>query len=180
MKTLNQVEDQPVESECSADSDPLRPFVIGRATTSSLTSAFSGVAVGELVAMIDDGRTPLVVFPGQEGSAAIAARSVVDLHGAHVGKPVVLMFEGGDGTKPIVLGVLRAAEGWPLAQKPGQVEVDADGERLTVTAREELVLRCGKASITLTKAGKVLIHGSYVSSRSSGVNRIKGGSVHIN
>jgi hypothetical protein len=42
------------------------------------------------------------------------------------------------------------------------------------------VLRCGQASVTLTKAGKVLIRGTYVSSRSSGVNRIKGGSVQLN
>jgi hypothetical protein len=42
------------------------------------------------------------------------------------------------------------------------------------------VLQCGKASITLTKAGKVLIQGSYVSSRSTGVNRVKGGSVQLN
>jgi hypothetical protein len=60
------------------------------------------------------------------------------------------------------------------------VEVDTDGERLLVTAKEQLVLRCGKATITLTKAGKVLIQGTYVSSRSSGVNRIKGGSVQLN
>jgi hypothetical protein len=49
-----------------------------------------------------------------------------------------------------------------------------------VSAKEQLVLRCGKASITLTKEGKVLIQGAYVSSRSSGVNRIKGGSVQLN
>ena len=42
------------------------------------------------------------------------------------------------------------------------------------------MLRCGKASITLTREGKVLIKGAYLSSRSSGVNRIKGGSVQIN
>jgi len=42
------------------------------------------------------------------------------------------------------------------------------------------VLRCGKASITLTREGKVLIHGSYISSRSTGVNRVKGGSVQLN
>ena len=58
--------------------------------------------------------------------------------------------------------------------------VEADGERLVVDARDQLVLRCGKASITLTKAGKVLIQGTYLSSRSSGVNRIKGGSVQLN
>jgi hypothetical protein len=78
------------------------------------------------------------------------------------------------------MGVLREGEGWPLDQKPGQVEVDADGERMIVSAKEQLVLRCGKASITLTKAGKVLIKGSYLLSRSSGVNRIKGGSVQLN
>ncbi len=45
---------------------------------------------------------------------------------------------------------------------------------MLVSAKDELVLRCGKASITLTRAGKVLIQGSYVSSRSTGVNRVKG------
>jgi hypothetical protein len=42
------------------------------------------------------------------------------------------------------------------------------------------VLKCGNASITLTKAGKILVEGTYVSNRSSGVMRIKGGSVQIN
>ena len=45
---------------------------------------------------------------------------------------------------------------------------------------EEIVFECGKASITLTKSGKILIRGAYLLSRSSGVNRIKGGSVQIN
>jgi hypothetical protein len=58
--------------------------------------------------------------------------------------------------------------------------VDADGERLLLSARNQLVLKCGKASITLTREGKVLIQGSYVSSRSTGVIRIKGGSVQLN
>lgn len=138
------------------------------------------VVTGELVAITDAGRTPLVLFAGQQGSAAVRARAAVDLHGAHIGQPVVLMFEDGDASRPIVMGVLRQAEGWPLAEPPAQVEVDANGERMIVSAREQLVLRCGKASVTLTKAGKVLIQGSYVSSRSTGVNRVKGGSVQLN
>lgn len=56
----------------------------------------------------------------------------------------------------------------------------ADGERLVLKAEREIVLQCGKASITLTRAGKVIIRGAYVLSRSSGVNRIVGGSVQIN
>jgi len=43
-----------------------------------------------------------------------------------------------------------------------------------------LVLRCGKVAITLTQAGKVLIEGTYLSSRSTEVNSIKGDSVQLN
>ena len=71
-------------------------------------------------------------------------------------------------------------EGWPLTEQPGQIEVDADGQRVIISAKDQIVLRCGKASITLTQAGKVLIQGSYVLSQSTGTNRIKGGSVDIN
>jgi len=78
------------------------------------------------------------------------------------------------------MGVLRPAQGWPLADPPAQVDVDADGQRMVVSAKDQLVLRCGKASVTLTRTGKVLIEGSYVSSRSSGVNRIKRGSIQLN
>ena len=137
------------------------------------------VVVGELVALADDGHTPLVRYSSQPGSAALRARSVLDLHGAHVGRPVVLQFAGGDATRPIVMGVLREAPATP-ADGPGQVQVDADGERLIVRATDQLVFQCGKASITLTKAGKVLIQGTHVSSRSTGVNRVQGGSVQLN
>jgi hypothetical protein len=139
-----------------------------------------GVRIGTLVGLTDDGCTPLVMYSGQPGSAALPARATLDLHGAHIGREVVLMFEDGDPRRPLVMGCLTHKAAWPLTERPGQVEVDADGERLVVSAKDELVLRCGKASITLTKAGKVLIHGTYVSSRSSGVNRIKGGSVQLN
>jgi hypothetical protein len=140
-----------------------------------------GVGRGVLVGIKDDGRTPLVVFPGQRGSAAVSARTTLDLHGSHVGREVVLMFEDGDRSRPIIMGCLARQDGAERpAAVPGSLEVEADGERLLVTAKEQLVLRCGKATITLTKDGKVVINGTYISSRSSGVNRIKGGSVQLN
>lgn len=165
--------------------DVTQEQLLGRGSTSSPAAspagtALPGVVTGELLAITDEGRTPLVIYPGQPGAAALRSRTVVDLHGAHIGRRVVLLFEGGDALRPIVIGVLRDGDGWPLADQPAQVEVDADGERMVVTAREQLVLRCGKASITLTRAGKVLIQGSHVSSHSTGVNRIKGGSVQLN
>jgi hypothetical protein len=58
--------------------------------------------------------------------------------------------------------------------------VDADGERLVVSAVHGLVLRCGKASITLSADGKIVVRGTHVVSHSSGLNRIKGGSVQVN
>jgi len=158
--------------------DALAPLL--RARPAVLTQQpLPEVVIGELIAITDEGCTPLILYPGQPGSAALRARSVLDLHGAHIGKSVVLSFENGDAAKPIVMGVLRQAGDRPL-EAPGQVQIDADGERMVVSAKEQMVLQCGKASITLTKAGKVLIQGSYVSSRSTGVNRIKGGSVQLN
>jgi hypothetical protein len=146
----------------------------------TLSTPIHGVVIGELLAVADGGAVPLVRHPGQPDSTALRARTAIDLHGAHIGAPLVLMFEQGDPLRPVVLGVLRERTGWPLPDAPAQVEVDADGQRMVVSAREQLVLRCGKASITLTKAGKVLVEGTYVLSRSSGVNRIKGGSVQLN
>lgn len=139
-----------------------------------------GILTGTLIGFRDNGQTPLVLYPGQPGSAAVAAAAVIDVHAAHIGRQAALAFEGGDPRRPVIMGLLRSSQAWPLPEQPGSVAVDADGERLVVTAAEQLVLRCGKASITLTRDGKVIIQGAYLSNRSSGVIRIKGGSVQIN
>jgi len=146
-------------------------------TAAAATMVAGGVTIGMLIGFKD--AQPLVIYSGQPSTAAIEARATLDLHGAHIGREVVLVFENADPVRPIVLGCLQR-EAPALLEQPGNVEVEADGERLVVTAKEQLVLRCGQASITLTKAGKVIIRGEYLLSRSSGVNRIKGGSVQLN
>lgn len=139
-----------------------------------------GVRIGTLVALAEPDVTALVIDPARTSPGALRARSIVDLHAGHIGRQVLLAFDGGNADYPVVVGLLRGQEGWPLEHLPGYVQLDADGERLVVTAKEQLILRCGKASITLTRAGKVLIEGTSVTSRSAGVNRIKGGSVQLN
>jgi hypothetical protein len=139
----------------------------------------AGVRIGVVVAVLDDGHTPLVVFPGQRGTAAVRARTTIDIHGSHIGREVVLMFENGDAQRPLVLGCV-VKDNDLVEKQAAMVEVHADGQRLVVSAKGQLVLRCGRATITLTRAGKVLIEGTYISSRSSGVNRVKGGSVQLN
>jgi hypothetical protein len=117
----------------------------------------------------------------------VLARSVLPLNCNQVDREVALAFEGGDARKPIVLGLLwkagdRRSDIPDEHPAPMRVPVAAtvDGDQLVFTAEREIVFRCGEASITLTRAGKVLIRGKYLLSRSSGVNRIKGGSVQLN
>lgn len=129
----------------------------------------------------------LVDFSGNDTGEGRIARSTKVIGHNEIGRPVALMFEQGDPTKPIVLGFIKSFPSNKIKRvedvgKENQrlLQADADGERLVITAEKEIVLRCGDASITLTRSGKVLVRGAYVSSRSSGVNRIKGGSVQIN
>jgi hypothetical protein len=149
------------------------------AAPAPVSRKIGGVTVGILVAFKEHGAIPLVTHGSQAGTAARTARTLLDLHASHIGREVALLFEDGDPERPIVIGCFldQHAASPELAS---HVEVDVDGQRLTVTARDQMVLRCGKASITLTRAGKILVQGTYVSNRSSGVLRIKGGSVQIN
>lgn len=136
-----------------------------------------GVAVGSIVGFDDAGR-PLVDFAVNPSGKAQAAR-VAYAGVLEPGASVALMFEGGDPWKPIVIGPMRDEAFVSMEQEPA-VEIEKDEESLTLTAKKQIVLRCGKASITLTRSGKILLRGTYILSRSAGVNAMKGGSVHIN
>lgn len=138
------------------------------------TMRLEGVAIGLLMGFAESGE-PLVVFAHNPSETAIPARSTAALGREDVGAEVALLFEGGDPRRPVIVGRLLRPE---PASPP--VTVERDGERLELTAEREIVLRCGEASITLTRAGKVLIRGTHLLSRSSGANRIKGASVQLN
>ena len=135
---------------------------------------WTGVTRGVLVQLVEDG-CPLVDFEGNPEGKPLLASSTVVLRKRDLGREAVLMFEDGDARRPIILGLIQTgAPGTPL------VSAELDGDSLELSAERQIVLRCGEASITLTRAGKVLIRGKYVLSRSSGVNMIKGGIVHLN
>ncbi len=149
-----------------------------------------GVAIGVIADLTAEGAV-LVACPAVSADP-LPARSTVPVSGDDIGAEVALMFEAGDPGRPLVMGLIVP----PLAPEEAvdmPVLTAAGAARATVTVddgpprdlayiegKEMIVLKCGRASITLTKAGKVLIRGAYVSSRSSGVNRIRGGSVHLN
>lgn len=144
----------------------------------------AGTLRGVLAGFNEHGEA-LVDFPGNPAGKPIAAISLVTLRYELAGNHAVLTFEDSDLARPILLGIVQP----PL--KPGKqvlleeegggpMEMLVDGEAVRIHGHKEIVLRCGKASITLTRDGKILLRGTYIQSRSSGANRIKGASVQIN
>ncbi|WP_437667511.1 DUF6484 domain-containing protein [Sorangium sp. So ce1182] len=142
-----------------------------------------GVVIGRIVGFGEDGE-PLVeaAVLGAGARGGVPARAMTALGPQDEGREVALLFEGGRRDRPVVMGRMHVAgESAGAARRAGAgATATADGERLVFTAEKEIVLQCGKASITLTRAGKILIRGAYLLTRSSGVNRIQGGSVQIN
>ena len=140
---------------------------------------------------------PLVEFAGNR-AGPMRARATVPLDPGIVARAIVtrrgvtLVFENGDPRLPIVTGLLQESEpatpfqellvGPPAAAAAGRPPVEArlDGERLVLEGTREIVLKCGDASITLRRDGKMVLRGAYVETYARGVNRIKGGSVKIN
>lgn len=138
-----------------------------------------GVVIGVLVGL-DGECVPLVAFAGNPVDKAVRAKSTTKFLKSDIGREVALMFENGSPEMPVVIGRIQKPELDLTLDDADTIEPEIDGERLIFDAKREIVLRCGKSSITLTRAGKVIIRGAYLLSRSSGVNRIKGGSVQIN
>jgi hypothetical protein len=170
------------EDTCALQVDFSTPGGLERQRTRTLDK----MVIGTLVGFKDSG-APLIHFPANISGEPLPARATVTLSKGEVGRQVVLMFEDGDPQKPIVMGLVQDFDEGQYnppensrTEKQSPILVEVDGERIVLTAAKELVLRCGEASITLTRAGKVLIRGTYLLSRSSGVNCIKGGSVQIN
>lgn len=140
----------------------------------------SGVVVGELLALVEQGQVPVVSWSDEPHRQGVRARSTVDLKRPHIGQAVVLVFDQGDPARPIVTGVLRPGAVWPLPDQPATVEVDADGERMVLRARHELVLQCGRARLVLREDGHIELKGERITSAAQGAHRILGGSVQLN
>lgn len=145
-----------------------------------------GITIGVVLSI--RGGVSKVVFPGNLSESAIPAISTITMDKSDIGSEVALAFENGDPRKPIILGKIQRPQE-PVAEPPEKsielpvdvpLEIEADGERVEVEADREIVLRCGKASITMTKAGKIILRGTYISSRSSGMNRVSGASINLN
>jgi hypothetical protein len=147
--------------------------VTGAAASSVVTARFHGFDLED--------HPLLTEVPGLPHEVVLA-RSTVPLLRNQIGASVVVVFEDGDLKRPIVVGVIREHE-LPVATNGDSqrlVTVVADDDSVLVSAERQITLKCGEASITLTRAGKVIITGTYILSRSRGYNKIKGAVVDIN
>jgi len=149
----------------------------------ALPPRIEGIMVGRLLAIGPQGE-PRVDYPGCTQPDGLPARAMASFGEADLGRDVALLFEGGDPQKPVIMGLMFHPGQTPSRRAPvfsrTRSQATVDGERLVFSADREIVLQCGEASITLTRAGKILLKGAYLLARSSGVNRIQGGSVQIN
>jgi hypothetical protein len=158
--------------------------------TRTLGQEGPGFRVGWIVRVTPEGKA-LVDFLGN-AQGAVEARSLLGAVApgaagvALEGRPVLLVFEEGDPSWPIILGIVgdRLVPEAPVVEAPPPVprprDGVIDGKRIVFDAKEEIVLRCGKSSITLRKDGKVVVLGAELVSRASGTNKIKGSAVKIN
>jgi hypothetical protein len=159
--------------------------------TAQTVAAGAPVKVGCLA----PGSKPGAVVVEFEGNGPLAARSVVALDDVAIRdalmtrQPVVLLFENGDTNLPIIVGLVPPDPGAvllgsllhaPAAALAKPTEARVDGKRVVLEGAEEVVLRCGDASITLRRDGKLVLRGAYIETTATGLNRIRGGSVKIN
>jgi hypothetical protein len=162
----------------------------------------ANIAPGEIIIGalkdIDQQGQPVVDFPGNQSKQPLVAMTTLGLSTKHIGRQLALLFANGDPQSPVIMGMIHSHLQDMLENFTNQPQTDAldqqgelesnlqvddvliDGKKIVFEAKEEIVLKCGESSITLTKAGKVLIRGKYLLNRSTGVNRIMGGSVQVN
>lgn len=127
-----------------------------------------------IVSVNSDGTVKTVTQPG---GCPVKARTIVDVGLADAGRQAVILIDPQQPDAPVILGIIREP-----AEETGGVEagVVVDGGKVMLTAKDEIVLSCGEASITLTKSGRIVIRGNDILSRARLANKIKGGSIQLN
>lgn len=166
------------------------------------------IVLGTLTGIDAEGQPQVDYVDNPAGVPAVAI-TTVNVTRQHLSRQVALLFANGDYGKPVIVGFIHSplyamlenfavqdyeepncderipiseptTEGSRVAGEENSGFAYVDGEKVLIEGKKEVVLKCGEASITLTRAGKILIRGKYLLNRSSGVNRIMGGSVQVN
>ncbi|MFY0572851.1 DUF6484 domain-containing protein [Archangium lansingense] len=141
---------------------------------------------------VTEGGTLLVDFPGNR-RGPLPARTVLVLddqarkQAVSQHQDAVLLFDAGDPARPLLIGLLQPSSETPLTDAllaeplPAMpAEARVDGHRVVLEGRDEVVLRCGKATLILRRDGQVILRGVNIRTDAEEVQRIRGGKVQIN
>ncbi len=142
-------------------------------------SKMDSVIIGKLVSF-DEKSQPLIDYFGNPYGRPLLSKTVICLSDKDIETDIVLLFENANPFKPIIMGVLCESISKSEVKTKSKMKFESDDDKLVFKAHKEITLQCGDASITLKEDGKIIIRGAHLVSRSSGVNRIKGGTVQIN
>ncbi len=151
------------------------------------------IVIGTMVGIDEQGQ-PLVDFPANTAGHPLVAITTLGLDQQHTGRQVALLFANGNMHSPVVMGLIHSPlqdmlERFNSSQTDNNLDIEPelnvdnihiDGNKLIFEAKEEIVFQCGESSITLSKEGKISLRGKKISTRATGINRIMGGSVHLN
>lgn len=77
-------------------------------------------------------------------------------------------------SSPAVTGSAKAALA-NLASPP-----TTEDDELVLSARQRIVLRCGRSSLTMYANGKIVLRGEYILSEAEDLNRLAGGRIELN
>lgn len=164
------------------ESDPLVASLLARDVTPARQQALvHGVVIGTLLELLPDGKVRIAV--PSHGISDMRATPVCALATLREGGQIAVMFEQGDTTRALVIGPMAGGDVPGKAAEHGEPaprEAVIDDERILIEAEHEIELRCGEAAIILTRDGRILLRGTYISSHASATQRIRGGAVQIN
>lgn len=144
--------------------------------------------VGTLRRVSEDGK-PFVEYRGSQGErVARCAATEAPLVEECIDAPVLLVFECGDRSLPIIVGFVRDS----LWEVPGRARTQAnhianarfsakmEGDTVVIEGKDAVELRCGQGSISLHADGHIVIKGERVTSRARETNKVRGAVVLIN
>lgn len=192
----------------SADDKPDSVFDFEQGSVDRDTRVPKGEVVIGTISGLSEKGYPVVSFSILGRTiVSVEATTTLSLTTREIGRQAALLFIESKIDKPVVVGLIHSPLDMLLEsyQETGidlevarEVEKDdnarddtdeplhafddvtIDGKKVHIEAQEEIVFKCGESSITMTRAGKITIRGKYILNRSSGVNRILGGSVQVN
>lgn len=133
-------------------------------------------AEGRILFVPEDGsRSPLPVTIGVSLSDAALVKA------ARSGARALVLRASGAADRWVLVALLRERVSASARDaEPGKLELTVDGETVRIEADQQLELRCGRSKLLLRRDGRVVLSGSYVISKSTGPNKLKGATIALN